>query len=168
LFFNSYQTPIRPIANRERLTFSSHAVDSLRGAEIAASLTEAVTCLFPVRTFLHQGQAQHKNYRFHNWNSTGAMLLAFAQPLRKLYVTAKVADLMPHVTKATAASLIEDGRGFSRRHKEPSYANRSDDQLFTALASWSPVVRQRAVDQLRKRKCDFKQPRVGNAEALTG
>ena len=105
-------------------------------------------------TFLHQGEAQAKNDRFHNWNSSGALLLAYAQPLRKLYVTGKT-SVAPQVTVETAASLIEDGRGYSRRHKKETYADRTEEQLLTALASWSPVVRQRAANQLGKRKGNF-------------
>lgn len=106
-------------------------------------------------SFLHQGQAQAKNDRFHKWNSSGAMLLAYAQPLRKLYITGKGAGLVPQITKETAASLIEDGRGYSQRHKAATYADRSDQQLLTALTSWSPTVRQRAADQLGIRKGNY-------------
>jgi len=106
-------------------------------------------------TFLHQGQAEPKNDRFHNWNSSGAILLAYAQPLRKLYITGKGTGVVPQVSAETAASLIEDGRGYSRRHKKATYAKRTNEQLLTALSSWSPVVRERAADRLSKRKAAF-------------
>jgi len=77
-------------------------------------------------TFLHQGQAIPKNDRFNNWNSSGAMLLAYAQPLRKLYITGKGSGVVPQVSEKAAANLIEDGRGFSRRHKETVYSDRTD------------------------------------------
>ena len=103
-------------------------------------------------TYVNQGQTIAKHDKFKRWDSSGAMLLAYAQPLRKLYLTGKVSDVVPELSKKEAASLIEDGRGYSRRHQRDTYADKNDKQLWTALASWSPIVRERAAEQLKKRK----------------
>ena len=106
-------------------------------------------------TFVHQGQAIAKFDRFKKWNSTGAMLLAYGQPLRKLYVTGKASGVVPQVSRDEAASLIEDGKGFSRAHFKEIYSDKTDDELITALGNWSPIVRERAASQLKKRKGNF-------------
>ena len=105
-------------------------------------------------TFLHQGQAIARSDRFKKWNSTGAMLLAYGQPLRKLYVTGK-SDVVPELSKKEAASLIEDGKGYSRAHLGEIYADKSDKELLTALSNWSPIVRERAAEQLKTRKGNY-------------
>ena len=106
-------------------------------------------------TFLHQGQAIAKSDRFKKWNSTGAMLLAYGQPLKVLYVTGKESDVVTKISKKEAASLIEDGSGYSRAHLGEIYADKSDKELLTALSNWSPIVRERAAEQLKKRKGNY-------------
>jgi len=106
-------------------------------------------------TYVNQGQTIANHDKFKRWDSSGAMLLAYAQPLRKLYLTGKVSDVVPQLSKKEAASLIEDGRGYSRRHQRDTYADKNDKQLLTALASWSPIVRERAAEQLKKRKGNY-------------
>lgn len=106
-------------------------------------------------TFLNQGQTIAKHDKFKNWDSTGAILLGYAQPLRTLYITGKIDDVVPHVSEAEAAGLIADGSGYSRAHSDLTYKDKSDKELFTALKSWSPIVRERAAGQLAKRKGDY-------------
>lgn len=106
-------------------------------------------------TFQHQGPAQPKTDSYKKWDSTGAYLLAYAQPLRTLYVTGKKAGIVKQVDPKTAAGLIKDGRGYSHRLKNSVYARHTDDQLFEALASWSPVVRERAAQAVARRDGDF-------------
>lgn len=106
-------------------------------------------------TWQHQGPAQPNNDSYFNWDSTGAYLLAYAQPLRKLYITGRKQGFVDQVDKATAQNLIADGRGYSHRQKDLVYAERSDQQLLTALSSWSPVVRERAATAIGKREGDF-------------
>ena len=108
-------------------------------------------------TFQHQGPAQPKSDRYANWDSTGSYLLAYAQPLRKLHVTGLIEGMVPQLNSADASSLVADGRGFSQRLKKSIYADRSIDELFENLASWSPVVRQRAAEALTRRDGDFSQ-----------
>ena len=106
-------------------------------------------------TFLHQGQAIARSDRFKKWNSTGAMLLAYGQPLKTLYVTGKESAVVPAVSKQEAVSLIEDGKGYSRAHLSEIYSDKSDKELIKALSNWSPIVRERAAEQLKKRKGNF-------------
>jgi len=106
-------------------------------------------------TYLHQGPPQAKSDRYNNWDATGAYLLAYAQPLRKLYITGKKSDVVGPVDRPTAARLIADGRGYSHRLKNEVYADRSDDELMRALQNWSPVVRDRAAKALARRQGDF-------------
>ena len=106
-------------------------------------------------TFRHQGPAQASKDSFKNWDSTGAILLAYAQPLKKLYITGKASGVVTQVDKKTAASLIEDGRGYRRGKNSSTYSDRTDQQLLKSLTSWSPVVRQRAADALSKRKGNY-------------
>lgn len=105
-------------------------------------------------TFRHQGPAKARTDRYNNWNSTGAYLLAYAQPLRKIYLTGKKQGVVPQVDKATAASLIDDGRDWSPRFKDEPYADRDETALLEALRSWSPIVRERAAMALGNRNGD--------------
>ena len=103
-------------------------------------------------TYQHQGPPQSRGDSYKNWDSTGAYLLAYAQPLRKLYITGKKSDVVEQVDRATAAQLIADGRGYSHRLKKDIYSDRSDAELLKAVQSWSPVVRDRAAKALSRRR----------------
>lgn len=105
-------------------------------------------------TFLHQGPPQVKSDSYGKWDATGAFLLAYAQPLRAIHLTGREADDSLHVDAATAAGLIEDGRGWSPRNKSEGYADRSEKELFDGLTSWSPVVRERSAMELARRDGD--------------
>ncbi len=105
-------------------------------------------------TWQHQGPAQPKPDSYKNWDSTGAYLLAYAQPLRKLCITGKEVGIVEQVDPTTAAHLIAEGRGYSHRLKESIYAERSEQELLDGLASWSPVVRDRAATALSRRNGD--------------
>lgn len=63
--------------------------------------------------------------------------------------------MVSQLDKAKASSLVNDGRGFSNRSKNSIYADRSVEQLFESLTSWSPVVRQRAAEALATRDGEF-------------
>lgn len=105
-------------------------------------------------SFVHQGQPQEKPDSYGKWDATGAYLLAYAQPLHQIHLTGRQSSLATQVDTTTAKSLIEDGRGWSPRLKHAAYAERSDEQLFAGLASWSPVVRERSALALAERKGD--------------
>ena len=64
-------------------------------------------------SFQHQGPAQPGNDSYHRWDSTGAYLLAYAQPLRHLYITGKQTGVVPQVSQKVASDLIDAGRGYA-------------------------------------------------------
>jgi hypothetical protein len=105
-------------------------------------------------TYLHQGPPAARPDSYRGWDCTGAYLLAYAQPLKKLYLTGKKPSVAEQVDAGTARRLIEDGRGWSPRLRLAAYAERSDVQLFAGLRSWSPVVRERSAIELAARDGD--------------
>lgn len=105
-------------------------------------------------TFVHQGPPEKKHDKYKGWDCTGAYLLAYGLPLRKIVLTGK-SSVAPQVDRATAESLIDDGRGWSPKHRIASYASRSEVEIFAGLKSWSPVVRERSAMELAKRKGDY-------------
>ncbi|MCB1235173.1 MAG: HEAT repeat domain-containing protein, partial [Verrucomicrobiae bacterium] len=105
-------------------------------------------------SFLHQGAPEAKPDKYGGWDATGAYLLAYAQPLGKILLAGRKPSIVAPVDPAVAANLIEDGQGWSPRLKHSSYANRTEEQLFAGLASWSPVVRERSGLSLAERKGD--------------
>ena len=86
------------------------------------------------------------------WDSTGAYLLAYAMPLKKIWLTGKRPAKVPQLDAATAQQLILDGRGWSHKDRYSAYDELSGDQLFECLGSWSPIVRERAAMALARRK----------------
>ena len=72
------------------------------------------------------GEEEHNKYT--HWDCTGAYLLAYALPLKSLYLTGK-------------NGLAYDGR--------------TTEQLLAGLSSWSPAVRKRSAQTLGKREGDF-------------
>ena len=102
--------------------------------------------------FLHQGPPEPGEDSYAGWDATGGYLLAYAIPLKKLYLTGKKAGAVPQLDAAAAQSLIVDGRGWSNKDRHSFYDALSDDQLVERLRSWSPVVRERAAMALGHRK----------------
>jgi hypothetical protein len=112
-------------------------------------------------TFRHQGPAQARHDSYRNWDATGAYLLAYAQSSRTLYITGKQTRVATVIDATLAERLIDAGRGYSHREKNKIYADKSIDELLDALASWSPVVRERAATAFSKRKANM-LPRLQN------
>jgi len=104
--------------------------------------------------FLHQGSPQMRNDKYGNWDCTGAYLLAYAMPLKKLCLTGRRKSAVPQIGVSAARSLIDDGRGWSNRDRNSFYDKLSGKQLMSRLSSWSPVVRERAAMALGRRKDD--------------
>ncbi len=111
-------------------------------------------------TWRHQGPPADRPDSYHGWDSTGAYLLAYAQSLRTLHLTGKKPSMIEQVDAGTADSLIEDGRGWSPRLRLEAYAERSEEQLFAGLRSWSPVVRERSAIELARRDGDPTPPLI--------
>jgi hypothetical protein len=105
-------------------------------------------------TFQHQGPPQAKPDSYRGWDATGAMLLAYAQPLGNLHLTGRTPSTAPAVDRRTADDLVADGRDWGSRTRLATWSDRSDRQLFRNLESWSPVVRERAAIELARRDGD--------------
>ena len=103
-------------------------------------------------SFLHQGPPENDRDSYAGWDCTGSYLLAYAMPLKKLYLTGKKSDAVPKLDVATAESLIDDGRGWNNKDRNGFYDALSNEQLLERLGSWSPVVRERAAMALGRRK----------------
>jgi hypothetical protein len=103
-------------------------------------------------TFLHQGPPQMKADKYGSWDCTGAYLLAYAMPLKKLCLTGKRKSSVPQLDVSTAQSLIDDGRGWSNKDRNSAYDALGTEQLVARLSSWSPVVRERAAMALARRE----------------
>lgn len=102
--------------------------------------------------FRHQGapEAQWDSYG-RNWDSTGAYLLAYAMPLKKMLLTGKQPSTLPVMDAATAQSLIVQGRGWSQGDKFSAYDKLGVDHMLELLGSWSPVIRERAAMAIRRK-----------------
>ena len=103
-------------------------------------------------SFLHQGPPEPDEDSYAGWDCTGGYLLAYAMPLKKIYLTGKRPAITPQLDTAAAQSLILDGRGWNNKDRHSVYDKLSDDQLFERLSSWSPIVRERSAMALGRRK----------------
>lgn len=116
-------------------------------------------------SFQHQGPAQAGKDKYYGWDSTGAYMLAYAQSRRSLQIAGASSALIKPLSKKKAATLVADGRGFSKRAPKSIYADLSVKELFERLGNWSPVVRQRAADALKLRKGNFSRSLVEHLES---
>lgn len=103
-------------------------------------------------TFRHQGPPQPRPDSYRGWDATGACLLAYALPLRRLLLTGRQPSCVPALDAADADALIADGRGWDNRNRAGFYAGLEPAELLRRLASWSPVVRERAAIALVRQK----------------
>ena len=95
-------------------------------------------------TFRHQGPPEKDDDSYAGWDCTGGYLLAYAMPLKKIYLTGRRPSIVPQLDAVASQSLIQDGRGWSNKDRYSTYDELSADQLLERLGSWSPVVRERA------------------------
>ena len=102
--------------------------------------------------FPHQGPPELDFDSFGGWDATGGYLLAYAMPLKKILLTGKQPNVAPQIDAVTAQALIQDGRGWNNKDRVSAYDKLSPDVLLECLASWSPVVRERAAMALARRK----------------
>jgi hypothetical protein len=103
-------------------------------------------------TFIHQGPPEESPDSYQGWDASGACLLAYAMPLRKIYLTGKRPSGIPQLKAAAAQSLIADGRGWNNKNRTSFYDQLETTELLTRLGSWSPTVRERAAMALARRK----------------
>ncbi len=103
-------------------------------------------------TFAHQGPPEPHHDSYDNWDATGAYLLAYALPRKKIMLTGRTASSVEQLSTDAAKSLINDGRGWNNKDRKSHYDALEIDDLIDRLGSWSPIVRERAADALVRRK----------------
>ena len=102
--------------------------------------------------FPHQGPPEIKGDSTKGWDATGAMLLAYAMPLKHTLFTGKQPSKVAQLTAAQAQSIILDGRGWNNKDRNSAYDQMDGDELMEKLSSWSPVVRDRAAMAISRKK----------------
>lgn len=102
-------------------------------------------------SFVHLGPPEPDFDSYHDWDATGVYMLAYAMPLKKIYLTGKRASGVPQLDAAAAASVFEDGKGWNNKDRNSFYDGLSEEELLKRLSSWSPVVRERAAMAISRR-----------------
>lgn len=102
--------------------------------------------------FVHQGPPSIRHDKYAGWDSTGAYLLAYANPLRKLYITGKSKPSIPQLDAQSATDVIADGRGWSNKYRNDAYDKLDENGLLKLLRCWSPIVRERAAMALGRKE----------------
>lgn len=103
-------------------------------------------------SFPHQGPPEPDRDSYHDWDCTGAYLLAYAAPLKKIRLTGRGRSVVRPLDGAAAGRLIADGRGWTNKDRTGAWRPLTEAQLLERLVSWSPVVRERAADELARRE----------------
>ena len=103
-------------------------------------------------SFAHLGPPEPDFDSYRDWDATGALLLAYAAPLKNLYILGKRPTKVPQLSAAGAENHIAPGRGWSQGDRTSVYQKMGDDELLAMLGSWSPVLRSRAAMALAMRK----------------
>ena len=102
--------------------------------------------------FAHLGPPQSGGDSYGGWNASGAILLAYAAPLKSLWLTGKRPGKVPQLDAVAADKFIQTGRGWNNKDRYSFYDSLGTDTLIADLGSWSPIVRERAAMSLGRRK----------------
>jgi HEAT repeat protein len=113
-------------------------------------------------SFAHLGPPEPDFDSYHGWDATGTYLLAYAAPLKNLYILGKRSTKVSQLSAVEAEMHIAPGRGWSQTDRTSVYQKMSDDELIEMLGSWSPILRGRAGKALSMRK----EPPVDRVIAL--
>lgn len=103
-------------------------------------------------SFVHQGPPEPKPDSYRGWDGTSSYLLAYALPLKQIYLTGKLPNAITPWDPSSIQSLIADGRGWDNKNRNDYYDQLTIDQLLERLTSWSPTVRERAAMALGRRE----------------
>jgi Family of unknown function (DUF6288)/HEAT repeats len=103
-------------------------------------------------SFRHQGPPAQKPDSYRGWDSTASFVLSYAQARRKIFLTGKQGSSAPAIERADAQAIVLDGRGWSAKDPRASVRGLKTDDLIARLSSWSPVLRERAANELGQRK----------------
>ena len=105
-------------------------------------------------SFAHQGPPEEKPDSYRGWDATGAILLGYAMPRRKLMLTGRLGTSVGALTAKEAKARIDDGRGWDNQDRTSYDDALGEAEQLERLASWSPVVRERAAMSLARRRAD--------------
>jgi hypothetical protein len=105
--------------------------------------------------FAHQGLPGEGRENYSGWDVTGAYVLAYALPLKRLAVTGVKPCAAPPLSEKEVAEVIAAGRDFTFWTEKTCYDKRSTEELFAGLRSWSPPVRKRSAQALGRREGEF-------------
>ena len=103
-------------------------------------------------SYRHQGPPGKRTDSYSNWDCTGAYLIAYAMPLKKIHLTGKKSSSIPVMSMEEAKKLILDGHGWTNKDRHSGYDSLNGDMLFDRLSSWSPTVRERAATAISRKK----------------
>ena len=101
-------------------------------------------------SFTYQPVGGGNGGKYYGISPTGAYMLAYALPERKLCITGKDAHRENWLSAAEVKEAVEAGRGGAA-----AYKGKSAEELFEALGSWSPAVRTWTAQELARQKGDF-------------
>ena len=99
------------------------------------------------------GGQEHGKYT--KWDCTGAYLLAYALPLKSLYLTGKKPGSVPALDAREVETVIAAGRDLNPVNGKDGYDARTTERLLEGLSSWSPAMRHRSALALGRREGDF-------------
>jgi hypothetical protein len=102
--------------------------------------------------FSHQGPPEPDHDSYHGWNASGAYLLAYALPQKRIALTGRKAGVVMPLTSDAAQSLVMDGRGWNNKDRTSTYDRFEDAELLDRLGSWSPIVRERSAMAIARRR----------------
>lgn len=85
------------------------------------------------------------------WDCTGARMLLYALPLKKLCITGKGMSNDKRLTGRRLAEVISAGEGVGWSNRKTIYDSLELSELLKLLQSWSPIVRTRAARSLGKK-----------------
>ncbi|MCP4847065.1 MAG: acetylesterase, partial [Verrucomicrobiaceae bacterium] len=106
----------------------------------------------PDGSFVHLGPPGTRHDKYARWDCTGAYLLAYALPLKNIYLTGKRKGSLPQLDAAAAGAIIKDGRGWNNKDRNSAYDKLDTAQLIERLGNWSPIVRERTAMALARGK----------------
>jgi len=103
------------------------------------------------------GEEEHGKYM--KWDCTGAYLLAYALPLKSLYITGKKPFSVPALNRREVDEVIAAGRDYFPTNAKTKngllYEGRKPYELLAGLSSWSPAMRKRSANSLARCEGDF-------------
>lgn len=102
--------------------------------------------------FTHQGPPEPGYDSYRRWDASGAYLLAYVLPQKKIILTGKNPVAVQSLEPTAAQSLVADGRGWDNKDRTSTYDQFADAELLARLGSWWPIVRERAAAAIARRK----------------